>query len=132
MSFADDIMGAVFGAAEDAALLAAEAIKVAAIHNMPVGDPEEDPDPNVALAENVNITPSILGGYVISVDTPYAAKAELDMRLKHPRGGGSRYLQRALAEVTPRFVGMTASKVDAETKTGHLSDRSRSHHRRRA
>ena len=66
----------------------------------------------------------------VSVDTPYAAKQELDLRLKHPRGGGARYMSRALALVGGGLEQIVATKVDAQTATGRLSDH-RSHSRRR-
>jgi hypothetical protein len=93
---------------------AGEFVKEAAIRNMPVGDPAQDPTPQVALADNVYIVEEPGSGTVeVHVRTPYAAKQELDQRLSHPRGGGHSYLRNAMEEVLPRFNGIVASRVRA-------------------
>lgn len=132
MSLADDIIRAAQAGAEDALHTAALLVAEAAKRNMPVGDPEVDPDQEVALRESIRIEPSLRGGWFVIVDTPYAARQEFNLRLRHPRGGGARFLHRALLEVAPRLQGITAGKVDAETATGRISDSGRSHRRRSA
>ena len=62
------------------------------------------------------------------VDLVIEAVSE-DLRLKHPRGGGPKYLERALTEVAPSLEGIVASRVEARTATGLTSSRGRSHHK---
>lgn len=134
MTLADDIMGMVEQGADEAVLLAAHAVAEEAKRLMPVGDPKYDPDPSVSLKDSVRVevVPNPFGTLVrISVDTPYAVKAHEDLRLKHPRGGGPKFLEHALTASAPALQNVVAAKVDGITATGNLSDPRRSHHRRR-
>lgn len=134
MSLADDIERAVLAGADEGILAAAHAVAEESKRLMPVGDPRYDPDPNVSLADSVNVdvVPNQFGTLVrVSVDTPYAAKAHEDLRLKHPRGGGPKFLEHALTALMPTFERVVAARVDAETATGKLSDPRRSRRRRR-
>lgn len=93
---------------------AAEALKEQAIRDMPVGDPAEDPDPAVNLADSTRIEADegLLGPSVsVIVDAPHAKKQELDRRLSHPRGGKSNYLGGALAIVEPQVERIIADAV---------------------
>lgn len=93
---------------------AAEMVKEAMQRNMPVGDPSDDPNPALALAESIYIVEEPGSGTIeLQVRTPYAAKQDLDRRLSHPRGGGAQFVEDALAEVLPRFAGVVASRVRA-------------------
>lgn len=109
---------------------AAEQVLTLAKQYAPVGDPELDPNPSVSLAESGRIRPDGKG-FIIEFTAPYAAKQHEDLRLKHPRGGGAKYLERALTEITPTLDRIVASKVHARTATGLTSDPSRSHHKGR-
>src|SRR3954471_2399037 len=107
MSLADDILRAVREGAEDGRRLAAEAILEEAKRNVPVGDPKVDPDPSVSLRDSGDIDRTPTGGYRITFDTPYAAYVHENLHAKHPRGGGPKYLERALTTLGPqldRFV----------------------------
>lgn len=88
-----------------------------AIENMPPGDPRLDPDPNVSLADSVRIERDG-NGFVVIVDTPYAAKVHEDLHMKHPRGGGPKYLERAVTQEIPQVEGVVASKVQARLARG--------------
>lgn len=132
MSLADELMASVIGASDESLKAAAHQIAANAIRNMPVGDPDEDPDPSVAMRENTRVERAVrhgergdqhVEGWRVVIDTPYAAKQELDMRLKHPRGGGSRFLQRALQQMVPTLDDKIARKV-AEEMFGFSPNRS--------
>jgi len=133
MTLADELINIVNGAAEDALRLAGHAVLEEAKRNVPVGDPDLDPDAHVTLRESghVEIVHNPFGDLArVTFDAPYAAKQEFDLHLKHPRGGGAHYLQRALTTLVPEFQRIVASRVDAETRTGRVSDPRRSHRRR--
>jgi hypothetical protein len=117
MGIAEDLIRLAQAGIDDGLAKAAKMFAETAQHNMPVGDPSDDPSPDIALRENINITADG-DGVVISVDTEYAAKQEFDLRLKHPRGGGPRYLQRALASTVPTLDGIIASDVEARFAAG--------------
>jgi hypothetical protein len=133
MSLADDIAAMVAQGADEGAVAFAHAVAEEAKKLMPVGDPKYDPDPSVSLAESINVEviPNQFGALVrVSVDTPYAARAHEDLRLKHPRGGGPKFLEHAMTALAPTMQNIVGSRVDAETTTGKLSDPRRSRRRR--
>jgi hypothetical protein len=112
----------------------AEAVVEEAKRNIPIGDPTEDPDAHIRLdqSSDIEVIRNPLGDLLrVSFNTAYAAKQHEDMRLRHPRGGGPKYLERALTTLMPRFQDFVASKVDGELSTGKLSDPRRNHRRRR-
>lgn len=117
----DDIEQPARQASIDALQDLAVAVLLQARANTPVGDPKLDPDPAVSLAESGRIKRDG-NGYIVIFDAPYAAKQHDDMRLDHPRGGGSKYLERALMDVMPRMEGAVASKVRARYASGVMSD----------
>ncbi|MBA3688472.1 MAG: hypothetical protein H0W81_06560 [Chloroflexi bacterium] len=94
-----------------------ELVKDQAARNVPEGDPREDPDPLVDLAKSGHVRADG-DGFVISFDTPYAAKVHEDLHLKHPRGGGAKYLQQALAQHAKDAQGIVATEVRARTARG--------------
>lgn len=108
--------GAAAGLA-DAARLVLERAK----GNIGRGDPAKDPDPAVALAEAGRIEDDGHGGIVIVFDTPYAAWQHENQHARHPRGGGAKYLERALTELAPTFEGIVATQVRARLGSGLLS-----------
>lgn len=60
--------------------------------DIPVGDPELDPDPSYSLANNIKVR--VYGRYVsVSVEGPYAVKQHEAMHFKHPRGGHAKFLE---------------------------------------
>lgn len=79
---------------------------------MPAHDPVRDPDPLMNLRERIRV---VVVGMVrrIIVDTPYAAKQHEALWFEHPRGGGPKYLERAVLETIPLMQGIVASKVRA-------------------
>ena len=89
---------------------AARRVLERAKQDAPVGDPEEDPDPSTSLRDSGRIDRERRSVLVV-FDTPYAAKQELDQRLKHPRGGKAHYLSDALKQEIPKLEGIVASAV---------------------
>ncbi len=82
----------------------------------PRGDPELDPDPGTTLANSgsVRLVRTPLTGRLeaeVTFDTPYAAKQELDQRLKHPRGGRSAYLGSNVKRLIPEHRGKLSDAV---------------------
>jgi hypothetical protein len=117
MGLAEDMIRLAEAGIDDALIKAANDFAAIAKRNMPVGDPTEDPSPQTSMREHVHVRPD-RDGVIVSVETAYAAKQEFDLRLKHPRGGGPRFLQRALAEVLPHLDGVVASEVEARFAAG--------------
>ncbi len=125
MSIGDELVRNVRLAADAALLEAGHLVLEEAKRNVPVGDPGLDPDAHIKLRESgkVEIVRSPFGDHVrVEFDTPYAAKQEFDTRLKHPRGGGAHYLERAVTTIAPTLTRLVAAKVDAKTATGLISD----------
>jgi hypothetical protein len=87
-----------------------------AIEYMPEHDPVRDPDPAVNLAERISFHWLPDGSIKIIVDTEYAAKQHEALWFEHPRGGGPKYLERALTEIIPEIPGIVAQEVEAHTK----------------
>lgn len=115
MGLADDLIRHVREGEQDGLRDVAGKIKELAIRNMPIGDPTDDPSPEIALREHVDIVPDRYGGLVVVVNTAYAAKQEFDLHLHHPRGGGGHFLHRAIAEVAPTMAGVIAGRIQART-----------------
>ena len=125
MSGADDAaralqQGATVGL-EEAAKLVLERAK----GNIGKGDPRLDPDPAVTLAESGRVERDEHGGVVIVFDTPYAAWQHENQHARHPRGGGAKYLERALTEIAPTLEGIIGSQVHARLASGLLSSDNR-------
>lgn len=117
MTLGDSLYRESVAAAQEALEDWAEKVKTDAIANMPIGDPQEDPNPAVALAESGRTTTEEPGrSVVLSFTTPYAARQELNQRLDHPRGGDSGYLERALLDNFREGERLIASKVRGRTK----------------
>lgn len=68
---------------------------------IPVGDPELDPDPGTSIRENIEVKREGKQ-IVIEIDTPYAAVQHYAAYL-HPRGGRSHFLEGPL-QVAAGFV----------------------------
>lgn len=114
MSFAQAASEGLDDALEEAARLVVER----AVEFMPVHDPANDPNPAINLAERISIEPDAGGRtLVIIVRAPHAAKHHEYQQLKHPRGGGPKYLERALLDVVPEFPQIIASKVRAKMQS---------------
>jgi hypothetical protein len=115
VSLADDILRAVREGAEDGMRLAAEAILEEAKRNVPVGDPKVDPDPNVSLRDSGKVERDPDGnGYRITFDTPYAAYVHENLHARHPRGGGPKFLERALTTLGPQLDRFVATAVQPQ------------------
>lgn len=127
MGIADELIRRLTDGGTDGLEAAAHQVLEEAKRNAPVGDPATDPDPSMTLADSGHIERHG-DGFIVSFDTPYAAKQHEDMHLKHPRGGGPKYLERALTGVLPSLERVIASKVEARLAGGLLSSATRSHH----
>lgn len=93
------------GLGKVATLILAEAIK-----NLPVGDPEDDPDPAVNL-RNLGHIEHVHGVYHIYFEGPYAAKQHERLDYNHPRGGQAKYLEHALQTVARVAPGVVAATI---------------------
>jgi hypothetical protein len=116
-----DTPGFVVGAELEARLRAAAVVGLEEVghviletakHEIPVGDPAVDPDPNVSLRDSGHVEVERAGRSVVIVfDTPYAAKQHEQQRYAHPRGGHAKFLERPLMAMLPRIEGILASEV---------------------
>ena len=125
MSLADDLIRAVRDGAEAGMRVAAEAILAESNRNLPVGDPKLDPDPGVSLAESGRVDRQPDGSYRVVYDAPYAAYQHENLHAKHPRGGGPKFLERALTTLAPqldRFVA-TAVRPQVDRRAGRRGQR---------
>jgi len=109
---AADVRGGAADGLDDASGL----VRARTIENLPVGDPADDPDEAVALRDHVNITRHDPGYHTVSVDTAYAAKQHEDRALKHPRGGGPKFLEDALKQTVGELEGIVAGRVRARVQ----------------
>lgn len=110
MSLADSIERALTRGGTEGLLQAARRIKNRADQNLPVGDPAVDPDPALSIKDSGYIE---VHGRVVEIGyrAPYSAKQHEDQHLKHPRGGGPKFLERALLEEIPRLDDIVAGEV---------------------
>ncbi len=86
-------------AAERAVRRVSEDLLDASNADLPVGEPAEDPTPEIALRERGDVDVDVRPGAVIgtvSYNTAYARRQHEDLELEHPRGGGPKFLERNL------------------------------------
>lgn len=104
------------GASEGLARAAHE-LHEAAKRDVPVGDPAVDPDPNVSLrdAGRVEIEHGGRSARVV-FETDYAARIHEQQQMRHPRGGGAKFLEHNLLRMVPRLDGILASEVRSRIK----------------
>lgn len=121
MSVGDRAERALRDGAQDGLERAARLVLESAKRKIGVGDPSKDPDPAVALAESGRVEDDGHGGIIVSFNTVYAAKQHEDQHMRHPRGGGAKYLEHALTELAPTFEGIVGSQVEARLASGLLS-----------
>lgn len=95
---------------------------------VPVGDPRVDPDPSVSLRASGRIDQDG-AGWVVSFNTPYAAKVHERQQLQHPRGGEAKYLENAVTDIVPVANDVVSSKVQARLASGVLSSDPKRRHR---
>jgi|SRR3954447_25122340 hypothetical protein len=100
MGVLDDQMAEVDRAIRDELERQAHLVLEESNLNIGHGDPADDPDPAVSIARSGKVTmeDAPLTGpiAVISYDTPYVVKQHESFHLRHPRGGGPRFLENAL------------------------------------
>lgn len=117
MGIGDDAARLAHDAFEDALRDIAEQVLEKAAGNVGVGDPAVDPAPAVALARSGHLEQDG-DGIIVIFDTPYAAAQHEDLGAKHPRGGGPKYLERAVTEIAPTMDQVIASRVEARLNGG--------------
>jgi hypothetical protein len=100
-------------AIQDCLLHIAEEVRHTTINNIPVGDPDLDPDPNYALKDHVVIR--LYGNFVsITVEGLYALKQHENQSFEHPRGGEPKFLERAVASILPSISPQLAATLQRE------------------
>jgi len=93
--------------------VAAEAVLAESNRNVPKGDPKVDPDPSVSLEESGRVEKTVTG-YRIVYDADYAAYQHENLHIRHPRGGGPKFLERALLTMAPQIDQFVATAVHAQ------------------
>lgn len=96
-----------------------ERVRDVAAASVPIGDPSEDPDPDLTLRQawDIDVGPGLTGfRATVTFDTPYAKRQELNRRLKHPRGGKAGYLGDALKAEIPTFSAGLAARLKARNR----------------
>jgi hypothetical protein len=100
MGVLDDKMAEVDAAIRDELERQARLVLAESDRNVGHGDPADDPDPAVSIIASGKVTmedrPLSGPTAVISYDTPYVVKQHESFHLRHPRGGGPRFLENAL------------------------------------
>jgi hypothetical protein len=97
---------------------AAEKVAEHTEENLPVGDPADDPDPAFALRDHVKVVADG-DGFIVEVEGVYAAKQHEQQQLEHPRGGGPKFLERALTQAAAGEIEViVASEVRARLARG--------------
>lgn len=88
--------------------------------------PEDDPDPSVNLREGGRVERVSEGVYDVVFDEPYAAKIHEDQRLKHPNGGGPKFLEKnvqiAAGRMPEKIAAGVRSTMRSRTGTGTRVD----------
>lgn len=117
----EGLIQAVVDGAQEGLFLVAQSVLHESNENIGVGDPSRDPNPGESLKENGHIVPDGKG-YIIVYDLPYATKQHEAQSFQHPRGGGPKFLERALIAHTAEIETVVGSRVRANLLGG--SDRS--------
>jgi hypothetical protein len=122
MGVLDDHLAAIDAAIRDELERQAREVLEESNRNVPVGDPAEDPNLAESLVESgrVTMTDAPLTGpiAVISYDTPYAVRQHESFHLRHPRGGGPRFLENALLARARDVENGVAAAVRVTTAGG--------------
>lgn len=121
-TIAQQVQAAVQDAAREGVRRIAEEVLRLARENAPKGDASLDPHPDIALEDTGKLVEDD-DGIVIIFTAPYAAKQHEDVNLKHPRGGGPKFLQTALETVIPRAQRVVAHDVLAHMRRDATSHR---------
>jgi hypothetical protein len=120
MGIGTDAARLAHDAFQDALKEVAENVLAKAAGNVGVGDPALDPAPAIALAKSGHLVQDG-DGIIVIFDTEYAAAQHENLHAKHPRGGGAKYLERAVTEIVPTLDNVVASKVEARLRSGMAS-----------
>ena len=117
MSLADELMRVVRSAADEGEKHVAELIAAEAKRLVPVGTPDEPDDHPGELRDSIRVERGTHGGWVISANTPYAAKQHEALGYRH-KHGESKYLENALQKVGPELDRVISGTVEAHLHTG--------------
>lgn len=127
MGVLDDKMAEVDHAIRDELERQARLVLTESNRNVGHGDPADDPDPAVSIIESGKVTMEDrpLSGpiAVISYDTPYVVRSHESFHLRHPRGGGPRFLENALLAHARDLENGVAAAVSATTSAGRTRQR---------
>lgn len=111
----EQLAAALVEALEDAGRIAtyrtAKYMVVRAKAKLPKGDPTEDPNPAVALRNLFQIEQR-RSSTVISLTAPYVVKQHESRHLRHPRGGGRKFLEESVIESIPVWEAELAIEVE--------------------
>jgi hypothetical protein len=88
---------------KDAAEAVAHEIMARAVADIPVGDPALDPNPMVSLRTSGEIQWVDDETLELGFFNPYAVKQHELRGFRHPRGGGSKFLERNVQMAGPQF-----------------------------
>lgn len=100
---------------DEGVLLAAKTVLELAKRNAPIGGPEDEN--RGALRESGHLERD---GTLVQIvfDVPYAAKQHEDLRLRHPHGGGPKFLESALKTLAPKLEQAVAGQIVSRQKRG--------------
>lgn len=113
---------ALLNAMDDGLVLAARAVLELAQRLAPIGGSEDDD--RGQLRQSGHLEPEGVGVKVI-FDVPYAAKQHEDLRLRHPHGGGPKYLEGALKALMPQLEQFVGTQVISAQKRGIFAGKKR-------
>lgn len=98
--------------------LAQEVLDASVADAPPSPPPGEDPNEAISLREAGYVQPLPGGGVEIGFRTAYAAKQHENFRLKHPRGGQAKFLERNVMAAARELEGRVAVEVNRAMR-GH-------------
>lgn len=78
---------------------------------LPIGDPDQDPDPAVSLRDALRVYRDGRE-IVIEINTPYAAVQHYAL-YEHPRGGRGRFLEDTIQQASRLVEDVVADRVRA-------------------
>lgn len=114
----DRLSRELIDALREGLLESAQHVKDLAVANTPVGTAEDEARSRERYGKTLNESAVIhddqqFGVIVEFEGLPYAVKQHEDLGLRHPRGGGPKYLENALKAVAPTMEAVVAARVRA-------------------
>lgn len=117
-TLAEDLINDMKDAGHEAVKAVVERIVVASKADLPIGDPEADPDPAVALRDSYHVRWIDESLVSISVEAAYAVKQHEALHFKHPRGGRAKFLERHVAGASNDLQDTLTASVRTHLATG--------------